>query len=131
VKAGEVNVIRCMGCGRLGVALNDIRLTRHKCAGQWHVEVRERVDGDVLARALREDGLAAPAKGPRVHWAGGARTASTTWLAGWPCCCSGKAAYRIQATGRQTRDPGKVTCVRCMSIADFWDEPDGETGAGS
>jgi hypothetical protein len=51
----------------------------------------------------------------KVHWAGGASTKTTEWLRGWPCCCSGKAAYRIRARGNLTGFPDMVTCKRCIA----------------
>jgi hypothetical protein len=57
----------------------------------------------------------------RIHWSGGAkiitRTRIDNRLKGWPCCCSGAAAYRIKYRGMMNgRDPQEVTCRSCRKV---------------
>jgi hypothetical protein len=47
-----VEIIRCAGCARLGVAIGGTRITAHKCAGKWHVEREELVARGTIADAL-------------------------------------------------------------------------------
>jgi hypothetical protein len=51
-----------------------------------------------------------------IHWGGGARTPRVQWLAGFPCCTSGKKAW----TALWTLDPRDVTCGRCKRIQQYW-----------
>lgn len=42
--------LRCDSCGALGIAINDARISAHKCGGTWTELHREDVDGiDILA----------------------------------------------------------------------------------
>jgi hypothetical protein len=41
-KPSKIDILECAKCHRLGVAIDDIRLTDHKCAGEWIVESRRR-----------------------------------------------------------------------------------------
>jgi hypothetical protein len=50
-----LEILRCKHCGRLAVALNEIRITNHKCAGQWEVVQRESFDANSLRRAPAVD----------------------------------------------------------------------------
>ena len=41
-KPSKIDILECAKCHRLGVAIDDIRLTDHKCAGEWIVESSRR-----------------------------------------------------------------------------------------
>ena len=51
----------------------------------------------------------------KIHWGGGLKLPKTRWLAGWPCCCSGRRAEKIAEEGALTRDREKVTCKICLA----------------
>ena len=51
-----------------------------------------------------------------IHYAGEIVTATSTTLAGWAACCSGRKAERIRADGSHTYRASEVTCGRCLSI---------------
>ena len=51
-------VLKCTDCGKLGVALNGVRITNHKCAGHWTVIAYESFYPDVVMDAL--GGMVAP-----------------------------------------------------------------------
>ena len=51
-----------------------------------------------------------------IHYAGEIVTATSTTLAGWAACCSGRKAEKIRAEGSHTYQPSEVTCSRCLSI---------------
>jgi hypothetical protein len=44
----EVEVFACRHCRALAVCIDDIRITNHKCAGQWEVLMKETVDWQSL-----------------------------------------------------------------------------------
>lgn len=53
-----LELIKCRNCGRIGVAINHYRITRHKCAGLWKTIHSEEVDaaevrGTVTAKMCR------------------------------------------------------------------------------
>lgn len=48
-----------------------------------------------------------------MHYSGGLFVGDTTWLPGWPCCCSGRRAFAVQKRGNQTDDVSKVDCKAC------------------
>lgn len=54
----DLSILRCRGCGRLGVALNDKRITAHKCAGAWHEQHHEKIPARYITEALAS--LSAP-----------------------------------------------------------------------
>lgn len=33
----KIEAIKCKVCGRIGLAVDDTRITSHKCAGQWEI----------------------------------------------------------------------------------------------
>ena len=37
----RVQVLSCLSCGRLAVAINGVRVTSHKCAGSWKTQLDE------------------------------------------------------------------------------------------
>jgi hypothetical protein len=50
----RVDIIKCKTCGKLGVVINDRRLTDHKCGvGQWSIEHSEQVDKRHIRDALK------------------------------------------------------------------------------
>lgn len=56
----------------------------------------------------------------RVHWAGGVVVENgdgtrVIWARGWPCCCTGDRARKIQTTGDLTENPAGVTCKKCVA----------------
>lgn len=59
-------------------------------------------------------GRAIFATGRATHYEGGMTIGTTTWLPGWPCCCSGRRAEAIRAAGNLTSDRGRVDCRACL-----------------
>jgi len=52
-----------------------------------------------------------------IHWSGGLDLPKQKMLKGWPACCSGMRAYRIQDYGLMNgSDPKEVTCKRCQHL---------------
>lgn len=51
-----------------------------------------------------------------IHYAGEVRTPTTHVAAGWAACCSGDRARKIKAEGRNTYEPERVTCKRCLDM---------------
>lgn len=39
----RLDVLKCRNCGTLAVAINDHRITGHKCSGAWDVVRTERI----------------------------------------------------------------------------------------
>jgi hypothetical protein len=50
-----IEVLRCADCRALAVAINDVRLTGHKCSGRWTRVLHERINLQDLRRALAVD----------------------------------------------------------------------------
>jgi hypothetical protein len=47
-----LEILRCRHCPELAVVINGIRITSHKCAGQWTVVARLPYDPEVTLRAI-------------------------------------------------------------------------------
>lgn len=43
-KQHEVAIIKCGYCGKLGISINDTRITSHKCSGAFDFVHTEKVD---------------------------------------------------------------------------------------
>lgn len=44
----KIEAIKCTGCGRIGLSVDDTRITDHKCAGSWEtVASAEHVPGEM------------------------------------------------------------------------------------
>lgn len=52
----------------------------------------------------------------KIHWAGGVELPRSRMRAGWPCCCSGLAAYNIKEEGNMTNAQEQVTCKKCQKL---------------
>lgn len=50
-----IEILRCYDCGRLALAVDDERITSHKCSGRWDVELEETYE----PAAVRDARLAA------------------------------------------------------------------------
>jgi hypothetical protein len=46
----KLDIMRCNGCGRLAVAIEETRITNYKCAGSWKILSSQECD----LRTLRE-----------------------------------------------------------------------------
>ena len=50
-----LTILKCQTCGRLAIAIGDIRVTSHKCQGQWAVLHKEPLDLESVKMALAEE----------------------------------------------------------------------------
>lgn len=48
-----IEILKCKHCGILAVSLNETRVTNHKCAGAWKVELSEWVPKQDVRAALK------------------------------------------------------------------------------
>ena len=56
------------------------------------------------------------ATGVKTHYSGGLIAGDSERLAGWPCCVSGRSAWRIRERGNQIDDIDKVDCKACKRM---------------
>lgn len=49
----KVEAIQCKDCGRVGLSVEDIRVTSHKCSGAWKVIAEASVDLDENGKPVR------------------------------------------------------------------------------
>lgn len=76
--------------------------------------------------------LVVPMRPKMVHWFGGlrwtnARNITTHMLRGWPACCSGEKAERLDAMGPEVR-AARVEAVTCKACLQLLARPGAETG---
>lgn len=47
-KPVQLEIVKCNGCGALGVVIDDTRITGHKCSGSWQTVRQESIPESVL-----------------------------------------------------------------------------------